>query len=328
MLKVLPVMAAGAAAACSAAHASPLSQWMGVWENPASDIVAVTISEVAGAVTVAALGKCTPTPCDWGAVPANVYSPSAAAPGPSDAKAIIAVFNQGFATKTMLLDDQTGDSLRVHVFTDFNDASGRSDYALYGSLMRKGATAAPNLGESPPARSPQPIAAPAPLVASKPAPPPAGAKAFAEDCIAIDPSQVAVANPNGSWKLVQGSMWILDAGKNQSEMETARAIVRRYGLDQQCFVGRPDPSLSYWLVGGAAPEGAFPGEDCVSINPASLSVQPNGPNFTIVSEGDHWAFSAPSQAEAEAVTAVIRYYGFTRSCYVGRPGPSMAYLRR
>lgn len=305
-MRTLKIAAAAAAAlGFASANAAPLNQWTGNWENPSGEIVSVSIAEAGGAITVSAKGKCTPNPCDWGSTDGVAYSPSAATTPASDAEAIIAVFNQGFARKTMLLDGRAGNTLRVHVFTEFTDDSGRSDYVLHGSLRRARTLMRP-VG---------------PLVAKPP-------KSFDEDCISFNPDAVSVENPNGSWKLVQGSMWMLDAGPNKAEMDKAKAIVQHYSLNRQCFVGRPDPSLSYWLSDAGAPAGAFPGEDCVRLNPNNLTVRDSGSHFTIVSNGNHFAFTAPTKAEAEEVIAVIKHYGFTRSCFVGRPDPSMSYLRR
>jgi hypothetical protein len=320
MLKRLLAVAAALPAALGIAGASPLSQWIGTWENRSADIVSVTVAESGGALTVSVQGKCTPNPCEWGSAPATAYSGSAGVQPASDAEAIVASFSQGFANRVVVLDGQAGNNLRVHVYTDFIDGSGRADYVQRASLTRRRLVIDPRV-----------IAPGAGVVLPGVAGPGVvrPAKTFTEDCISFNPAAISVANPTGSsWKVVQGSMWMLDAGPNRAEMETAKAIIQRYGMNRQCFVGRPGPSLEYWLIDDNAPSGSYPGEDCVSINPSSLFVQPNGGAFTVVSEGNHWAFSAPTQAEAEQIIAVVRYYGFTQSCYVGRPGPSMSYLRK
>lgn len=304
---------AAASLAIAPAGAEPLSAWLGGWENPSGEIVAVTVSQSGGALSVSAKGQCTPNPCDWGSTPAVAYSAAAGTPVANDTQAIMAVFDAGFAEKTMVLAGLSGNAVRVHVYTRFTDGSGRSDYVLHGILRKARATVAPGaIG---------PIPVPGRLARA--------VKPFKEDCIAFNPAEVDVANPTGaSWKLVQGSMWMLDAGPNKAEMDKAKAIVQHYGMNKQCFVGRPDPSLNYWLANDAAPSGAFPGEDCVSINPNALTVRDSGGHFTVVSGGNHFAFTAPTEAEAKEVIAVIKHYGFTRSCFVGRPGPSMSYLRK
>ncbi|WDI32579.1 hypothetical protein PUV54_05145 [Hyphococcus flavus] len=306
MFKQLIATGAAALITITAAHAAPLNQWLGNWEKNAGGLDSLSISNAGGNLTVSVNGECTPNPCDWGSVPATAYSNSAATDPTANTEAIIAVFNQGFSTKTVVLDGRAGDTLRAHVYTHFVDNSGRNDYVLHASMKKAPLTLTPVPG----------------VIVAQPL------KPFSEDCISFNPDQVSVARRNGSWKLIQGNMWMLDAGSNRNEMTRARDIVKRYGLNKQCFVGRPDASLHYWLVDNGAPSGAIPGEDCVNINPNNLSVRNNGGNFTVVSNGNHFAFSAPTQAEAQEIIKVIEYYGFTKSCFVGRPGPSMSYLRK
>ncbi len=51
-----------------------------------------------------------------------------------------------------------------------------------------------------------------------------------------------------------------------------------------------------------------------------------GGNWKIV-DGDHWMFDfGASKAEAESAHKIIKYFGFTKTCYVGRPGPALTYL--
>jgi hypothetical protein len=46
--------------------------------------------------------------------------------------------------------------------------------------------------------------------------------------------------------MIQGNMWMEDFGDKKQEAFDALEIVRRYRLNQQCFVGRPAPSFRYW----------------------------------------------------------------------------------
>ena len=46
-------------------------------------------------------------------------------------------------------------------------------------------------------------------------------------------------------------------------------------------------------------------------------------------DGDHWMFDfGNKQKEANQALAIIKKHGFTRSCFVGRPGPSFKYMRK
>ncbi len=303
------ILAAGAAAffTIASAHAGqPLNQWLGNYVKNSDGLHSLSITNSGGNLEISVKGECTPNPCDWGSAAATAYSDSAGTDPSSNTDSIIAIYNQGFATKTVLLDNRAGDTLRAHIYTRFTDNSGRDDYVTHVSMKKAPLVVRPIPG----------------VIAATPL------KNFKEDCISFNPAAVSVENPNGNWKLVQGSMWMLDAGSNKSEMDRAREIVQHYGLNKQCYVGRPDPSLEYWLVDGAAPSGGLSGEDCVNINPNSLSIRNSGSHFTIVSNGNHFAFTAPTQAEAQEVIDIIKYYGFTKSCFVGRPGPAMRYLRK
>ena len=194
-------LAAGAAAfvAITSAYAGmPLNQWTGAWTKNAGELDSLSISESGGALSVSVKGQCTPNPCDWGSAPAVAYSDSAAVDPSSNTEAIIATFNQGFATKTVVLDGRAGNTLRAHVYTRFTDGSGRDDYVLHASLKRAPLIARP-LPDGP--ILVQPL------------------KTFKEDCISFNPDAVSVEQKNGSWKLVQGSMWMLDAGPSKAEME-------------------------------------------------------------------------------------------------------------
>ena len=302
-------LAAGAAAlfTITSAHAGqPLNQWIGNYVKNTDGLHSLSVTNAGGNLKISVKGECTPNPCDWGEAAATAYSNSAATDPSSNTEAIIATYNQGFATKTVVLDGRAGNTLRAHIYTRFTDNSERDDYVSHVSLKKAPLVFTPLPGT---------------IVATP-------LKTFTEDCVSLNPDTVSVAKRNGRWKVVDGSHWLLDAGNKKSEMDRARQIIKHYGFTQHCFVGRPDPSLSYWLKGGAAPTGSLSGEDCTNINPNNLSIRNSGSHYTIVSNGNHFAFTAPTQAEAQEVIKVIKYYGFTKSCFVGRPGPSMKYLRK
>lgn len=152
--------------------------------------------------------------------------------------------------------------------------------------------------------------------------------ALKEDCIGFNPANIAVIQANNRWKIADGSHWMFDFEGRQDEARQALRILRHYGANQTCYVGRPQPSLTYLLSNGAAPSGGLQGEDCLAFNNANLAVIQAGGRWKIA-DGSHWLFDfADNKGEAEQALAVIRKYGFSHSCYVGRPQPSFTYLRR
>lgn len=167
--------------------------------------------------------------------------------------------------------------------------------------------------------------APIPRPGMRPRPVPMAPR---EDCVNFDPRNAQVSRVSGRWKIVDGSHWVFDFGGNEAEARRALRVIRHYRADQSCFVGRPDPSLSYLLAGGAAPAGPMPGEDCVGFNPGNIEVQQIGGRWKIV-EGSHWIFDFQNkEAEARQALNIIRHHEFRNSCFVGRPNPSFSYLRR
>ena len=148
------------------------------------------------------------------------------------------------------------------------------------------------------------------------------------DCIPFDWRDVRVRNVSGSWKLVERGNGMLDFGNNSVGANTARSIIRRYRMTKQCFVGRPNASMQYWLRGNQAPVGPFQSEDCVRFNPARIEVRQVRGSWKIV-EGSHWIMDfGANRAEAEEALAIVNQYGFRRMCFVGRPNPPMTYFRR
>ncbi len=77
---------------------------------------------------------------------------------------------------------------------------------------------------------------------------PDGAPGRAEDCLSINPANIQVQNVRGSWKIVDGSTWVLDFSADRAEAQQTADIIRYHGMSRQCFIGRPGPSMTYWLA--------------------------------------------------------------------------------
>jgi hypothetical protein len=148
------------------------------------------------------------------------------------------------------------------------------------------------------------------------------------DFIPFDPQRARVVQVSGRWKIEVDGMWLLDFASNQAEANQAHKIIQHYRLNSQCFVGRPDPSMEFYLVNGQAPQGAMPGEDAIAFNPANVEARLVSGRWKIV-DGNHWLMDfASAQNEARQALSYILRYAFRFICFVGRPGPSMTYFRR
>lgn len=290
------------------AFASPvradIDKFVGTWTNVESGtrgITRIVIRARRGRLRMRVFGSCRPTDCDWGRARPVVYGPDISSDAWRDARAITAVYDNEFSETILVIRAGRRDRLRVRALTRFTDGSRRSNYVVSYSFTR--------------AREAARVPEPAP-------------RRLREDCISFDPRRVRVRRIDGRWKIVEGRHWIADFGRRGREARQGLDVIRHYGLDRQCFVGRPNPSMTYFLAGSRIPGGAMPGEDCVGFDPAKTRLRRVDGRWKIA-DGNHWIMDfGGNRPEASQALTIMRHYGARRSCFVGRPGPSMTYLRR
>jgi hypothetical protein len=66
-----------------------------------------------------------------------------------------------------------------------------------------------------------------------------------EDCVGFATADAKVALINRRWKIVESSRWMYDFADKEREARKSLAIIKQYGFNMSCFVGRPNPSFSY-----------------------------------------------------------------------------------
>lgn len=315
------LVAAAAAMLATPAFAAGYGEFTGNWRNEdsgTSDLTRLNVSLGGGGLRVRAWGQCHPTDCDWNTVDATGYGAPGSNPA-SSATEVIAIFDQGFARKILVLTDRPGDRLSYAVFTRFNDA--RRPYVVRGT-MRKQAGGWPGW---PPGGGGWPPGGGGGGGGWPPGGGGGGGLSFNEDCISFNWNQVQASFVGGEWKVVQGSMWMLSFGNKAAEAQRAAQIIRNYRFTEQCFIGRPNPSMTYWKRGNDVPSGGMPGDDCINNNPATTQARFVGGEWKIV-DGSHWMLSFGNrEQEARKAEEVIRNYNLGSQCYVGRPNPPMAY---
>lgn len=285
-----------------------LSQFTGNWKNADPNtrgVTALLITGTGDALKMRAWGKCHPQDCDWGEVDAHAYAPDVSSPMEPNARAVSALFTTGFSQTQIIVVPAGNNTIRAEVYTRFTDGSNRSNYTATHTFRRQ-----------------------LELAPIKPVPGLSLVPTVEEDCLSFNPATVTVKNVGGRWTIVDGNHLMFSFGDKRVEAMEALKVIRHYRMDRSCFVGRPDPSFKYLLVDGKAPSGSMPGEDSVSFNPNTIEVREFNGRWKIV-DGSHWFFDfADKEAEARTAHAIIRKYGFTRSCFVGRPDPSFTYLRK
>ncbi len=100
-----------------------LGTWMNV-DHKTPHLVRVMIEQKGNEIQVHAFGACTPTPCDWHAVPGMVYADAVCN---VPAVAFTTLYKFDFAEITMI-GHLYKEALFVETFTHFIDHSGRADY--------------------------------------------------------------------------------------------------------------------------------------------------------------------------------------------------------
>jgi len=279
-----------------------INRYTGGWVNVNPNSGGVTrlrILRNGGLVRVRAFGQCRPTDCNWGIVRAIAFGPNISIHPFSSTRTLMAAFSPSHARKIMIIERVGANRLRVKVLTRFVDGSGRKPYSRTYTFRRGGGAG--------------PIVPPVTVVR--------------EDCVGFNPATTTVRRFGMNWKLVDGGHHIKSFGVKAGEALRSLRIIRAYRLNRICFVGRPGASMEYFKRNASLPAGNVPGQDCLAINPFAMAIRPIAGKYVLV-QGSRRVKAFPSLAEARQGLRIMRKLRARHSCFIGRPGPSMTYLRR
>ena len=152
---------------------------------------------------------------------------------------------------------------------------------------------------------------------------------FPQDCIGLDPDNVSIEQSGTDFLVVDGSNSLM-IFPELSEAQDARDLIQHYGLDEVCYVGRPDPGMTYWLNDNGpmiADSGSPVDEDCITVDPLNVSIDQSGSDYRVL-DGSSILMAFPELSEAQDAVELIEFYEFTNMCFVGRPDPGMQYWLR
>jgi hypothetical protein len=116
-----------------------LSDLSGTWKNVdegTRGLRRLGVRVVDKAVFVHAWGKCNPTDCDWGEVPAVPYARDVSSTPSEATLALAATFKTNFEESVLTIRPENG-SLRVETITRFTDNSGRNSYTMTDTFHRE-----------------------------------------------------------------------------------------------------------------------------------------------------------------------------------------------
>jgi 2-haloacid dehalogenase len=149
-----------------------------------------------------------------------------------------------------------------------------------------------------------------------------------DDCLALDAKNVQVRQVAGSWKIAEGNEWVLDFGSMQANAERAKNVIVHYGFDRICFVGRPNPPMTYFTVEGHAPSGAMAGEDAIAFDLSGVVAQQSGGSWIVTDGTSSLLDFGNSKANALHALTIIKRHGFTHQCFAGHRHNAMMYFRK
>jgi hypothetical protein len=72
----------------------------------------------------------------------------------------------------------------------------------------------------------------------------------------------------------------------------------------------------------------MPGEDAVAFNLATVTAEQIGGSWIVTDGASRMLDFGPCQTHSLGAVAIIKEYGFTHQCFVGRPGAPMMYFRK
>ncbi len=150
-------------------------------------------------------------------------------------------------------------------------------------------------------------------------------------CITFNPATTTAQLVSGRWKVVDSGHALFDFDSRQSDALKTVSIIQHYHMTESCTLGtnlpgEQTPPFQYELVGGAAPSGSMPGEDCIGFNLATVTNQNFSGRWTIT-DGSQLMFNfGPQKTEADQGVAIIKHYAFNQSCFVGRPDTGGRYV--
>jgi hypothetical protein len=66
-----------------------------------------------------------------------------------------------------------------------------------------------------------------------------------EDCVEFSTYNAKLVRINERWRIIDRGRWLYDFSDKKAEARKSLAVIKNYGVNNSCFVGRPNPSFSY-----------------------------------------------------------------------------------
>ncbi len=148
------------------------------------------------------------------------------------------------------------------------------------------------------------------------------------DHVTFTTRQLDVHRDGDDWKLTAGSTVLASFGSKQTDAILARATITQFQITEEVFIGKPKPTMTYYLANGHAPYGAMPfGLHATAFRPDALTVQQAGQSF-LITDGTQILLSCEHPGEAQQALQALQQYKFDRACHIGAPDHGLTILTR
>jgi hypothetical protein len=140
--------------------------------------------------------------------------------------------------------------------------------------------------------------------------------------------QLDVHRDGDEWKLMAGSTMLASFGPKQNDAILARAALLQFKITEEVVIGKPKPTMTYFLANGQAPTGATPfGLNSTPIRPETLSLQSNGKSY-VITDGSQVLVSCEHPEDAQQALQALQQYKFDRVCHIGNGDRGLTILSK
>jgi hypothetical protein len=148
------------------------------------------------------------------------------------------------------------------------------------------------------------------------------------DRVAIDPRQLKVQQDGQDWHLVCGEHMLANFGPYSADARRALHILQYYRCNEQCLVGQPRPTFSFFLSNGEAPRGTMFGLGGTPFRPDALVIR-QGPGGWCICEREQPLINFGDKIDdARSLLQIIRQQHFNHFCRIGPEPYGMTMLLR
>jgi hypothetical protein len=147
-----------------------------------------------------------------------------------------------------------------------------------------------------------------------------------EELVHFDYQSAELRWQDGHWRLMAGNIVLKDFGANQVYGREALRIVQELRLTEHATIGKPVPSMEYWLSRGEAPAGILRDAQLCSFDPAELKAESYQGQWYIHHGQELLLTFGPHPEEARRALEIIQRHGFNQIGFVGQPTPVMTYF--